>query len=89
MILDREKKEKKTNERGFTLVETLVSILLLLLIVVGPMSIATQGMQSSFFSSERITAVFLAQEAMEHIQGLYYDSALTAIDDPASNLSWD
>lgn len=79
--------------RGFTLVETLVAISILLLAIIGPMTIAQRGIQDSFFASDQTTAVFLAQEAIESIKKVRDDRALSAIqscqDTPATCLSQD
>ena len=83
-----QKKRQKSNQ-GFTLVESLVSILILLLVVVGPMTIAAKGLQNSYFASEQITAVFLAQEAMESIQKLRLDSALEVSTNGGTGSTWD
>ena len=56
------------DQSGFTLVETLVAISVLLLVIVGPMTIAQQGLQSSFFSQEQIAAFHLAREGVEIIR---------------------
>jgi prepilin-type N-terminal cleavage/methylation domain-containing protein len=55
-------------QSGFTLVETLVAITILLIVIVGPMTISSQTAKSSTFSSEQVTAFFLAQEGTELIQ---------------------
>jgi prepilin-type N-terminal cleavage/methylation domain-containing protein len=52
-----------TWNRGFTLVETLVAVTVLLLVIVGPMTVAQKGIQNAYFANEQVTAVFLAQEA--------------------------
>lgn len=54
--------------RGFTLVETLVAISLLLIAVVGPMTFLTRSSQSTEVSNQQIPAVFLAQEGLELVQ---------------------
>lgn len=54
--------------RGFTLVEVLVAISILVVAVVGPMTIAMRGLQSAFFAKEQLTATFLAQEGAELIR---------------------
>ena len=54
-----------SRQNGFTLVETLVAISVLLLAIIGPMTIASRGLQSSQFAKDRITAFYLAQEAIE------------------------
>jgi prepilin-type N-terminal cleavage/methylation domain-containing protein len=55
-------------QRGFTLVETLVAISILVVAIVGPMTIAMRGLQSAFFAKEQLTAIYLAQEAVEIIR---------------------
>ncbi len=66
----------ESSTRAFTLVETLVAVTLLLLVIVGPMSIASKGMQNAYFAGDQTTATFLAQEAIEHIQSLRDNNAL-------------
>lgn len=61
---------------GFTLVETLVAISILLLVIVGPITIAQKGIQNAQFAREQLTAVFLAQEAIESIRELRDSQAL-------------
>ncbi len=63
---------------GFTLVETLVAITVLLLVIIGPMTIAQKGIQNASYANEQITAVFLAQEAIEAVQELRDNVALDA-----------
>ena len=55
-------------QQGFSLVETLVAIALLLLVVTGPMKIITDANHSTSFASEQVTAFFLAQEGLELAQ---------------------
>lgn len=58
----------KHQQSGFSLVETLVAITLLLLVIVGPMAISSQTAKSSTFASEQVQAFFLAQEGLELAQ---------------------
>lgn len=74
-------KEKRTARRGFTLVETLVAITILLTVIIGPMTIAQKGMQQAYFAGDQTTAVYLAQEAIEAVQKLRDDVALTEFAD--------
>ena len=69
-----------TNE-GFTLVETLVAITVLILVVIGPITIAQKGIQSAYYAEEQMTAIFLAQEAIEAVRERRDDKALKAFDD--------
>ena len=60
MILPFYKKQS-----GFSLVETLVAISILLIVIVGPMTISMRTAKSSTFASEQVQAFFLAQEGLE------------------------
>jgi prepilin-type N-terminal cleavage/methylation domain-containing protein len=56
------------SQSGFSLVETLVAITVLLLVIVGPMSISSSAARSTSYSSEQVVAFFLAQEGAELVQ---------------------
>ena len=60
--------KKNSTQSGFSLVETLVAVTILLIVIVGPMKISSQAAKSSSFSSEQVTAFFLAQEGIELIE---------------------
>lgn len=68
---------KKALIGGFTLVESLVAISILVLAIVGPMTIAQNGLTSAFYSRNRMTAVFLAQDAIEYIKGVRDENVST------------
>lgn len=68
------------NISGFTLVETLVAISILLLVIVGPITIAQKGIRNAYFANEQFTAVFLAQEAIESVRQLRDADGLDAYD---------
>ncbi len=68
----------QTTQKGFTLVETLVALTILLLVIIGPMTVAQKGIQNAYFANEQVTAVFLAQEAIEAIRELRDNAALEA-----------
>jgi prepilin-type N-terminal cleavage/methylation domain-containing protein len=78
-LLHTNKYQKR--QRGFTLVETLVAITILLVVIVGPMTIAQKGMQSAYYAGDQTTAIYLAQEAIEHIQKLRDEVALVSFED--------
>jgi prepilin-type N-terminal cleavage/methylation domain-containing protein len=67
--------------RGFTLVETLVAITVLLIAILAPMRIVSQSIKAATFSREQLTAVFLAQEALEAVQRDRDNSAIASPDD--------
>ncbi len=54
--------------KGFTLIETLVAISILLLSISAPLTIASKGLASSYYAREQITAFYLAQDAVEYIR---------------------
>ena len=73
---------------GFTLVETLVAITILLLVIVGPMTAAQKGIQQSYFSNEQIVATFLAQEGIEAMRQLRDEYGLNALENGDSSDLW-
>lgn len=53
---------------GFTLLETLVAIAVLALALIGPMVLAHNTLQGSRATKEKITASYLAQDALEYLK---------------------
>lgn len=58
---------KMKQQTGFTLVETLVAITVLLVGVIGPLSIAARGIGDGLYARNQLAANYLAQEALEVI----------------------
>jgi len=56
------------SERGFTLVETLVAITVLLIAIVAPLSIVANSINATYAARDQMTAVYLASEAIEIIR---------------------
>lgn len=56
------------SNNGFTLIETMVAVVILSVALVGPLTIITKGLNSAFFSRDQITAFYLAQEAVEYVR---------------------
>ncbi|MDO8575325.1 MAG: prepilin-type N-terminal cleavage/methylation domain-containing protein [bacterium] len=56
--------------RGFTLIETLVAIGILMMAVVGPISVAYKSLKSSMVAKDQFTASYLAQDAIEYMKAL-------------------
>jgi prepilin-type N-terminal cleavage/methylation domain-containing protein len=61
-------KTHTTTQQGFSLIETLVAITILLIVIINPMTISSRAAKSSSFSSEQVIAFFLAQEGLELAQ---------------------
>ena len=56
------------NNQGFTILETLVAISILVLALTAPLAIVAQALRSSYFARDQVTAYFLAQEAIEFLR---------------------
>ena len=68
--------QKQAQTAGFSLVEALVAIAILLIAIVGPMTIAARGLQSAFFAREQMRASLLAQEGVELVRRIRDEDAL-------------
>jgi prepilin-type N-terminal cleavage/methylation domain-containing protein len=75
-------------QEGFTLVETLVAISILLIVIVGPMSISSRTAKSSSFATEQIQAFYLAQEGLELAQKVRDDFLLQQFTTPPNTFRW-
>lgn len=53
---------------GFTLIETLVAVLLLATAIAGPLSIASKGLNATLVAKDQFIAFYLAQDAMEFVR---------------------
>jgi prepilin-type N-terminal cleavage/methylation domain-containing protein len=62
------KNKTTSSSRGFTIIETLVAIFVLLIVTTGPLAFAQSGLRASFLARDQITAFYLAQEAIEIIK---------------------
>jgi len=66
----------KTKIKGFTLVETLVAVAILVLAVSGAFSAAQMGITTSTYSKNQVIAFYLAQEAVEYIRNIRDNNGL-------------
>lgn len=60
--------KKIITKNGFSFIETMVSISLLMLIMVGPISLSARGVSMITEAKNRLIAFYLAQEAIEHVR---------------------
>ena len=58
----------KGEARGFTLVETIIALFLIVSALAGPFTLATRGIFSAKFSKNKLAALNLAQEGLEIIR---------------------
>ena len=59
---------KKNREKGFTLIETLIAITILMISVAAPLSLASKGLQAANLAKNQIVAYYLAQDAYEWVK---------------------
>ena len=57
-------------DRGFTLIESLVAITILLVSVTAPLTLAQEGIVASRLSQSQIVAYYLAQEGVELVKNI-------------------
>lgn len=57
-------------DKGFTIIETLVAIAILMISIVGPLTIAHKGLLAALYAHDQVTASYLAQDAMEYIKNV-------------------
>ena len=72
---------------GFTIIESLVAISVLLISIAGPISLAQQSMVSARLTKNQISAFYLAQDAIEFIRSKRDSNILASEGDPAIWLS--
>lgn len=65
-------------QTGYSLVEVLVAVSILMLSIIGPITIAAKAMQSAQFVRQQDTAFFLAQEGISLANALRNDGELAA-----------
>jgi type II secretory pathway pseudopilin PulG len=56
---------KKSLHEGFTLIETLVSTFVITMVILGPLTVASNASSYSRITKDTLTATYLAQEAIE------------------------
>ena len=58
----------KKISRGFTLIETLVAVLLLVSAIVGPLTLAAKGLSAALIARDQTVAFYLAQDGVEYVR---------------------
>jgi prepilin-type N-terminal cleavage/methylation domain-containing protein len=58
------------NTKGFTLVETLIAVAILMVAIAGPLTIANQSLTAALTSRNAMIATYLAQDGMETLRNI-------------------
>lgn len=58
------------HRRGFTLIETLVAVSLLVIAIVAPMSLVSQALTTAYYARDQVAAYSLAQEGIEAVRAV-------------------
>lgn len=64
------KQKNKKNERGFTLIETLVALSIFSISILGIMAVLSSGLTNTMEARKKMTATFLAQEGIEYMRNM-------------------
>jgi Tfp pilus assembly protein PilV len=78
----------KKTKNGYSLVEVLIAISILMLAIVGPLTIAAKSIQTAQYARQQTTAFFLAQEGITIINTIRNEFALEAYNNAVPNHSW-
>ncbi len=70
---------------GFTLIETLMAVLLLSLAIAGPLTIASKSLEATLTAKDQDTAFYLAQDGMEYVRWVRDTNTL---EDNKDNTDW-
>lgn len=73
-------------KKGFTLIETFIAISILMIVIVGPLTISQRSLASAKYARDRISAYYLAEDAIEYIRHLRDDKYYTMVGN--ANIDW-
>jgi prepilin-type N-terminal cleavage/methylation domain-containing protein len=62
--------KRNTKNAGFTLVETLVAIAILMIAIAGPLTVAEKGLSAAIYARDKLIGSYLAQDGMEAIKNI-------------------
>jgi Tfp pilus assembly protein PilV len=80
--------KKNFTTKGYSLIEVLVAVAILMFSIVGPITIAVKSMQSAQYALQQNTAFFLAQEGISAVNTLRNEGALRHVLNGQPEWSW-
>jgi type II secretory pathway pseudopilin PulG len=69
------------SNRGFTIIESLVAITILMMVIIGVSSAVQTALSSNILSKEQVIAFYLAQEGAEQIRNMRDNNGIVGIND--------
>lgn len=75
------------NKKGFTIIEALVAITILMISIAGPLTVANKGLAASNLSRDQVIATYLAQDAIEKIKNIKDSDFKVSSNNWAMNIS--
>ncbi len=69
------------NQAGFTLIETLVALTIITIGIIGPLTLLQRSLNATVYAKEKVTAIFLAEDALEYLKNVRDSDALSAMTD--------
>ena len=71
--------------KGFSLIETLIAVSILMIAITGPLTLVQAGLFSSNHERNQITATYLAQEAMEFVRSIRDANSYYNVEHPTTS----
>lgn len=60
-------RKNRIDSDGFTIVETLVAVTIMMISIIGPLTIAQKSLLAAVYAKDQVIASFLAQDLMENV----------------------
>jgi type II secretory pathway pseudopilin PulG len=72
-------KVRINKNKGFTIVETLVAVAILMISIAGPLVVANQSLKAAQYAKNQSIATFLAQETIEYIKNIKNNNSTNGV----------
>jgi type II secretory pathway pseudopilin PulG len=77
MAAKRNQRNRRRGNGGFSILEALVAIAILIIALTGPMVFAQQSLRAARLSRDQVTAFYLAQDAVEFVKHVRDENSLS------------